>query len=45
MVAQLDRRRIANAKAVEIAGLVALCVVAVVGALVAADAYVPAGLQ
>ena len=44
LVAQLDRRRIANAKAIEIAGLVGLCVIAVVGALVAADSYAPAGL-
>ena len=44
LVAQLDRRRIANAKAIEIAALVGMCVVAVVGALIAADSYAPAGL-
>jgi len=45
MVAQLDRRRVPNARTVEIAGLVALCVIAVVGGMVAADAYVPAPLR
>ncbi len=44
LVAQLDRRRIANAKAIEIAALVGMCVVAVVGALIAADSYAPASL-
>ena len=44
LVAQLDRRRIPNAKAIEIAALVGMCVVAVVGALIAADSYAPASL-
>ena len=44
LVAQLDRRRIPNAKAIEIAALVGMCVVAVVGALIAADSYAPPGL-
>ncbi len=41
---QLERSRVPNAKTLEIVGLVALCVVAVVGALVAAESQVPAGL-
>jgi len=44
MVAQLDRRRLANARAIELGGLAVLCVVCVVGGLLAAEAYVPAGL-
>jgi membrane associated rhomboid family serine protease len=42
MINQLEHSRIANRKTIEIAGLVALCVVAVVGALIVADSNVPA---
>lgn len=44
LVNQLERSRVPNARALEAIGLVALCVIAVVGALVAADSNVPAGL-
>ncbi len=37
MVNQLDRRRIPNARTVELVAMAALCVIAVVGALIAAD--------
>jgi membrane associated rhomboid family serine protease len=40
---QVERRGLPNAKAIEIAGLVALCVIAVAGALIAADSQVPPG--
>jgi membrane associated rhomboid family serine protease len=43
LINQLERSRASNARALEIVGLVALCVVAVVGALVAAESNVPAG--
>ena len=36
--------RTANGQAIEIGGLVALCVVAVVGSLIAADSSLPPGL-
>jgi membrane associated rhomboid family serine protease len=44
LVNQLERSRVSNARTIEIAGLVALCVVAVAGALIAANSNVPAGL-
>jgi membrane associated rhomboid family serine protease len=44
LVNQLERSRVSNARTIEIAGLVALCVVAVAGALIAANSNVPAGI-
>jgi membrane associated rhomboid family serine protease len=44
LVGQLDRRRLANAKAIELAGLAVLCAVAVAGGVLAADSYAPAPL-
>jgi membrane associated rhomboid family serine protease len=44
VVNQLERRRLANVSAIETACLVGLCVIAIVGALIAADSQVPAGL-
>jgi membrane associated rhomboid family serine protease len=43
MITRLEQHRIANRNAIEIAGLVAICVIAVVAALVTADSHVPLG--
>jgi membrane associated rhomboid family serine protease len=44
LINQLERSRIPNPRLIEAAGLVALCVVAVVGALLAANANVPTAI-
>jgi membrane associated rhomboid family serine protease len=44
-VNQIDRRRIPNAKAIEYGVLIALCAVAFVGGIVAAESSVPAALN
>jgi membrane associated rhomboid family serine protease len=43
LVNQLDRRRIPNARTIELAAMVALCAIAVVGALLAADSNAVGG--
>jgi membrane associated rhomboid family serine protease len=43
LINQLNRSRVPNAATIEAVGLVALCVLAVVGSLIAADSNVPAG--
>jgi membrane associated rhomboid family serine protease len=44
LVNQLERRRIANKSAIELACLAGLCVIAIAGAIIAADAQVPPAL-
>jgi multisubunit Na+/H+ antiporter MnhE subunit len=44
LITRLERARVANASILAGVGLVALCVIAIVGALIAADSSVPAGL-
>ena len=44
LINTVERRRMANANAIELGGMLALCAIAVVGGLIAADAGVPAGL-
>jgi membrane associated rhomboid family serine protease len=41
LVTMIERRRVASAQAIEIGGMLVLCVTAVVGSLIAADASVP----
>ena len=43
LINEVERRRMPNANSIELGGLVALCAVAIVGGLLAADAGVPAG--
>jgi membrane associated rhomboid family serine protease len=44
VVSALERRRLPNAAAVEVAAMVAICAVSVAGSLIAAEDSVPAGL-
>jgi membrane associated rhomboid family serine protease len=43
LITQLERRRLANAKVLEVAGMVLLCAIAVVGSLLVADSATPLG--
>ena len=42
LITQLEHRRVANAKLLEAAGMVALCAIAIVGAILVAEAATPA---